>query len=213
MTANIIVQFLNFDMNQLKLDSIFSQMVILAIAPAIGLGIARFAYALVLPEMQSALDWSYSQAGWMNTINAGGYLLGALSTAYLADRYSLWNVFRTGIWLSIIALFMSGFVTDFYIFSFWRLLAGMAGAFCFVGGGSIAAVLASEAGKNSGKLLSLFYAGPGLGIALSGAIIPPYLQNYHNESWSTAWIVLGTVSGFLGIFTLLLKEPGETAKF
>jgi hypothetical protein len=31
---------------------------ILAIAPAIGLGICRFAYALVLPDMRENLGWS-----------------------------------------------------------------------------------------------------------------------------------------------------------
>ena len=47
--------------------------IVLAIAPAIGLGICRFAYALVLPDMLESLGWSYSIAGFMNTINAAGY--------------------------------------------------------------------------------------------------------------------------------------------
>ena len=55
--------------------------VALALAPAIGLGIARFAYALVLPDMRADLGWSYADAGWMNTTNAAGYLLGALIAA------------------------------------------------------------------------------------------------------------------------------------
>ena len=51
---------------------------ILSLAPTIGLGIGRFAYALVLPDMRDSLGWSYSAAGFMNTINAVGYLVGAL---------------------------------------------------------------------------------------------------------------------------------------
>ena len=54
---------------------------ILSLAPTIGLGIGRFAYALVLPDMRDALGWSYSAAGFMNTINAVGYLAGALLLA------------------------------------------------------------------------------------------------------------------------------------
>jgi len=50
----------------------------LALAPAIGLGIGRFAYSLVLPDMRDSLQWSYSAAGFMNTVNAAGYLAGAL---------------------------------------------------------------------------------------------------------------------------------------
>jgi predicted MFS family arabinose efflux permease len=51
---------------------------ILSLAPTVGLGIGRFAYALVLPDMRDSLAWSYSAAGFMNTINAAGYLAGAL---------------------------------------------------------------------------------------------------------------------------------------
>jgi hypothetical protein len=51
---------------------------ILSLAPTIGLGIGRFAYALVLPDMRDALGLVYSAAGFMNTINAVGYLAGAL---------------------------------------------------------------------------------------------------------------------------------------
>ena len=61
---------------------------ILSLAPTIGLGIGRFAYALVLPDMRDSLGWSYSAAGFMNTINAAGYLAGALLA--LADDQALW---------------------------------------------------------------------------------------------------------------------------
>ena len=51
------------------------------IALAASLGIGRFAYALVLPDMRDSLGWSYSAAGFMNTINAAGYLAGALAAS------------------------------------------------------------------------------------------------------------------------------------
>ena len=47
---------------------------IASLAPTVGLGIGRFAYALVLPDMRDSLGWSYSAAGFLNTINAAGYL-------------------------------------------------------------------------------------------------------------------------------------------
>src|SRR5262245_10833594 len=37
---------------------------ILALAPAIGVGIARFAYSLLLPDMRASLGWSYAAAGF-----------------------------------------------------------------------------------------------------------------------------------------------------
>ena len=50
----------------------------LALGAALSLGLARFAYALLLPAMRADLGWSYFTAGAMNTVNAAGYLLGAL---------------------------------------------------------------------------------------------------------------------------------------
>jgi hypothetical protein len=55
----------------------------LSLAPTVGLGIGRFGLALVLPDTRDSPHWSHSAAGFMNTINAAGYLAGA---ARLADR-------------------------------------------------------------------------------------------------------------------------------
>ena len=70
----------------------------LSLAPTIGLGIGRFAYALVLPDMRDTLGWSYSEAGFMNTINAAGYLAGALMASRLARRFGLSAAVRGGRW-------------------------------------------------------------------------------------------------------------------
>ena len=43
-------------------------------------GFARFAYGLMLPAMQTQMEWNYAQAGWLNTVNALGYILGAILT-------------------------------------------------------------------------------------------------------------------------------------
>ncbi len=61
-------------------------------APTVGLGIGRFAYSLVLPDMRDSLAWSYSAAGFMNTINAAGYLVGALFASRLIQRFGLARV-------------------------------------------------------------------------------------------------------------------------
>jgi predicted MFS family arabinose efflux permease len=47
----------------------------LAMGPAVALGLARFAYALLLPSMRADLGWSFANAGAMNTVNAAGYSL------------------------------------------------------------------------------------------------------------------------------------------
>ena len=55
---------------------------LLSFGPAVSNSFARFAYALLLPAMREDLQWSWSQAGAINTVNAFGYLLGALLTGH-----------------------------------------------------------------------------------------------------------------------------------
>ena len=62
---------------------------LLGFGPGAALGVGRFAYALVLPAMQTALGLSYAQAGLLGSANTAGYLLGALLSHRVALRGGL----------------------------------------------------------------------------------------------------------------------------
>src|SRR5258707_8320198 len=109
---------------------------ILAIAPAIGLGMCRFAYALVLPDMLDSLGWSYSIAGFMNTMNAAGYLAGALMANAVIRRLGLFNSVRISAAACVLSLFLSALTGQVVIFSIARLLSGIAAAFAFISAGA-----------------------------------------------------------------------------
>ena len=64
----------------------------------------RFAYSLVLPDMRDTLGWSYSAAGFMNTINAAGYLVGALVASGLIRRFGLSAAVRRGTMAALVSL-------------------------------------------------------------------------------------------------------------
>ncbi len=80
----------------------------LAMGPAVGLGLGRFAYALLLPPMRLDLGWSYPQAGAMNTANAAGYLVGAMVAAPLAARFGDKFGFLLGLLLATASLLLTG---------------------------------------------------------------------------------------------------------
>ena len=61
---------------------------LLSLGAAISNGLSRFSVGLLLPMMRADLGWSYLMAGAMNTSNAVGYLLGALTTPALLRRLS-----------------------------------------------------------------------------------------------------------------------------
>ena len=117
---------------------------ILSLAPTVGLGIGRFAYALVLPDMRDALGWSYSAAGFMNTINAAGYLAGALIASRLIKRFGLSATVRWGTLACVVSLALCALSGNFVVLSFARLLVGLGAAAVFVGGAALAATIAQS---------------------------------------------------------------------
>jgi sugar phosphate permease len=80
----------------------------LSMGPAIALGLARFAYALLLPSMRADLGWSFADAGAMNTANAAGYLVGALVAAPFGRRTSDKTAFSLGLFLTSAAIAGTG---------------------------------------------------------------------------------------------------------
>ena len=176
---------------------------ILSLAPTIGLGIGRFAYALVLPDMRDSLGWSYSAAGFMNTINAAGYLAGALVASRLIKRFGLSATVRWGTLTCVASLALCALTGNFVVLSFARLLVGLGAAAVFVGGAALAARIAQSRPERANFLLSLFYAGPGLGILSSGLIAPFVLQAFGPGSWWIVWWALTLLAIVMSIPLLL----------
>jgi predicted MFS family arabinose efflux permease len=181
---------------------------ILSLAPTVGLGIGRFAYALVLPDMRDALGWSYSAAGFMNTINAAGYLAGALIASKLVKRFGLSAAVRWGTLACVVSLALCAISGNFVVLSFSRLLAGLGAAAGFVASGALAATIAQSHPSRANFLLSLFYAGPGLGIVSSGLIAPFVLQAFGSGSWWIVWWAMTLLS--LVMIVPLLLAPIDT---
>lgn len=183
----------------------------LALAPAIGLGIARFAYALVLPDMRADLGWSYADAGWMNTTNAAGYLLGALVAARAIASVGAYRVMVAGAWACVVALMLCAVFRHAIPLNAARVLAGLGGGFAFVSGGVLAAGVAQRNPERAAFLLGLFYAGPGLGILLSGVAVPFTLERFGAGSWGAAWAALAVLSLPLAVGLLLARGESTAA--
>src|SRR5262245_6366330 len=107
--------------------------------------------------MRDSLGWSYSMAGFMNTINAAGYLAGALGASAVIKRFGMFNIIRISAVACVLSLVMSALTADFVAFSAARLLSGIAAAFAFVAGGALATNVAQAQPQRQSFYLSLFY--------------------------------------------------------
>ncbi len=149
----------------------------LALGTASALGLARFAYGLLLPTMRADLGWTLAEAGAMSTANGSGYLLGALVTAPLVRRLGTTAAFRWGMAVTAATLAATAVSADFTVLLIVRAASGVSGAVVFVTGGVIAA---------RANVLTVYFAGAGLGIAVSGATIPAL-----GGHWRLVWLGMG----------------------
>jgi MFS family permease len=96
---------------------------------------------------------------------------------------------------------------NFVILTLARLLAGLGAAAGFVAAGALSATIAQSRPARADFLLSLFYAGPGLGILSSGLVAPFVLQRFGPGSWWIVWWAL-TLLSVVMIIPLLLAPLG-----
>jgi predicted MFS family arabinose efflux permease len=200
----------------------------LALASAVSLGLARFAYALLLPAMRADLDWSYATAGAMNTVNAAGYLAGALMLPRWQARFDGWHVVVAGGVGACVTLLLHGLVRSEEALFALRFASGVASAASFAGGGLLAASLAQRPGgaQRSGLILGIYYGGTGLGIvacslmvpwamgpegaAALGAWVAGSLGTAAPADWQRAWVVLAALA-LLANLGMLIMTRGMTS--
>ena len=180
----------------------------LALGTASALGLARFAYGLILPAMRSELGWNLAQAGALTTANALGYLFGALIATPVARRLGVTVTFRLGMALTAVTLAATAATGDYPVLLLARAAAGLSGALVFITGGVIASHAAAS--TRSAAPLTIYYSGAGLGIAFSGAFIPPLL-GHHPDWWPLAWAGLAAAAGLATILSWTAARGGGDA--
>ena len=188
----------------------------LALGSAISLGLARFSYALLLPPMRADLGWSYFTAGAMNTVNAGGYLVGALAAPAALRRFGARGVFLGGAVLTALALFAHGLVLDDRALYALRFATGVGSAGTFVAGGLLAARLVvvpasvePAGGGGSGLVLGIYYGGTGLGIIASALIVPLLAERTAPHAWQGSWFGLAALAAIATTIAALATRAGS----
>ena len=208
----------------------------LALGSAVSLGLARFSYALLLPPMRADLGWSYFVAGAMNTVNAAGYLVGALAVPRVLRRAGARALFLAGIAVTVVALLGHGLVVDDLTLYVLRFVTGIASAATFVSGGLLAARLiaspaaatlrprpgassqrdddapgaASRSPVSAGLVLGIYYGGTGVGIVVSALLVPALAERAVAHAWQGAWIGLAA-SAAVAMAVAALATRGRAA--
>ncbi len=171
------------------------------------LGIGRFALGMLLPAMGEALNLSYAEMGGIGTVNFCGYLLAVLLCGNLSRRYSprlLISVALLVVGLSMISI---GFVDQLPLITLFYFLTGVGSALSNV---PIMALISIWFPPTSrGRAAGLVVIGNGLGIIVSGYLVPKL--NSGGYGWQMSWIMLGSLVCCAAVICLLLirNKPSD----
>ena len=186
---------------------------LLSFGPAVSNSFARFAYALVLPAMREDLLLSYAEAGWLNTANAIGYLIGALLTRVWVARVGNRTLFIAGMLITSLAVLGTGLSREPAILSLMRMVGGIGGAAVFVCGGTLSGNALPARPALATTTIAIYFAGGGIGLMLCGAAIPVLIETRGATVWPIAWQAMGGSALLMSLASiwaaLRIDEPGQ----
>ena len=171
----------------------------------VGVGCARLAFGIVLPEMKTDLGLSYTRAGSLGTLTALGYLLLLLPAGQLARRWSNQGSVLVGLTLITAAFLSLWRVQTFGTIQVLMVLLGVGTAFVFT---PLVALLTGWFPQKRGTVIGMATSGVGLGVLLSGVLVPRLALVYGPESWRLVWAIFAGLAALSVLLSVLvLRDP------
>ena len=150
-------------------------------ASLVGLGLARFAYTPLIPALIADKWFSPTEAVYLGAANLAGYLVGALAARELGARAGAVRTLRAMMIPATLCCFACSAPVSLGWFFSRRFLAGLTGGVIMVLAAST--ILPHTAPSQRGVVGGVIFAGVGLGVALSGTLVPLLLQQGLRQSW------------------------------
>jgi MFS family permease len=181
-------------------------LIVLAVFGSLGLG--RFGYTSILPAMQHGLQLTNTQTGELQSWNLGGYLLTAVFAGLMAARYGPRIVISASLFVTALAMILTGLLPTFDGARVGRFLAGVGGA-----GGNVPAMALVSAWfgvRRRGLAAGAAVSGSSLGLMVTGPLIPSILSRYGDDGWRVSWYALGMMAlGVCALCAWLLRDRPE----
>ncbi|SEE25219.1 MULTISPECIES: MFS transporter [Pseudomonas] len=177
------------------------------IALMMAMGIGRFALTPQLPHLLSEGQIDLTAAGLIAAANYLGYFVGAVDAMFSRKPEQVRQRLLGGLWLCVLLTLASFWANGFWAHLLLRFGTGVASAWVLVMITALSQPLAAAAGRP--RLGAVVFAGPGLGIFLTGLLALG--SNLLGQTSATLWLVYAGVAlvMLLGILPFL-PQPSAT---
>jgi predicted MFS family arabinose efflux permease len=156
----------------------------------IGMGLGRFSYTPLIPALIEGGALSATEAGYISAFNLFGYLVGALAALRIRSSWGEIRTLQVCMFISLACLIASIVDFGFLWLIFWRFLVGVTIAVMMIG--SLTIVTRHAPPNRLGSATGICFTGVGVGILLSGTLIPVRL----GYSLAAAWSGLAVIGAF-----------------
>ncbi|MBE9598632.1 YbfB/YjiJ family MFS transporter [Pedobacter sp. MC2016-24] len=153
----------------------------------IGIGIGRFGYPPLIPAIVNEKWFTIEQAGYLGAANLTGYIIGSVSATLLNRYVRSVTLIRIMLMLAAFTFLCCAFRISFPLYFMLRAIAGVTGGVLMV---LTAPTLFKHTSKEKKGLIGGFiFSGVGIGIALSGTLIPLLVNHGLSITWFAYAIV------------------------
>ncbi|WP_095125553.1 MFS transporter [Pseudomonas sp. Irchel s3a12] len=179
------------------------------VALMMAMGIGRFALTPQMPHLLSEGQIDLTAAGLIAAANYLGYLLGAVDAMFAHRPQQVQRRLHGGLWLCVLLTLASFWADGFWSHLVLRFGTGVASAWVLVMITALSQPLAAAAGRP--RLGALVFAGPGLGIFLTGMLA--LVSHLLNQTSATLWLIYAAAAlvMMLSVWRLLPKPVATAA--
>lgn len=175
------------------------------VALMMAMGIGRFALTPQMPHLLSEGQVDLTAAGLIAAANYLGYLLGAVDAMFAHRPQQVQRRLYGGLWLCVLLTLASFWASGFWSHLLLRFGTGVASAWVLVMITALSQPLAAAAGRP--RLGALVFAGPGLGIFLTGLLA--LVSHLLLQTSATLWLIYAGVALLMLLAIVrILPQPG-----
>ena len=174
-----------------------------------GLGFGRFAYPMLLPNMRGSLGFNYSEVGLLSGAIMLGYLLFSLIGGMLATRFGPKRIVIASLLCGALSMFFISRLSGFSPLLFFSFAMGAGAAGSHISITTLPMAWFEE--RRLGRAVGVVTGGTGLGIIVTGLLLPYLLFNLGKEAWRQCWFLLALITLLVAVigWILLREKPSQ----